>query len=190
LCIHVLATHQRRRLALTYHPDKAQHTHRAAADAVFQLVAAAYVILSDPEKKEVYDTTRQAWLAKRSVWDRGCGVDSARQSNLRRAHAAAGSGSNGMYSWQYQQQQRCKQQQERDQHGSFGNAAPPFKPGDQFTAWAGHQQQHPLSHQQRPPSQRSQQRQQHYCHDRSETNWSSSSSSSSSSCSTATGVAP
>lgn len=55
---------QYKKLALKFHPDKAtSEAHRAAAEALFQLVAQANALLSDPVKKATYDLMR----AKRKV---------------------------------------------------------------------------------------------------------------------------
>lgn len=45
-----------RRLALRYHPDKADPEHRSRAEAIFRVVAAAYEVLSDADKRLSYDS--------------------------------------------------------------------------------------------------------------------------------------
>lgn len=44
-----------RRLALKWHPDKNSDTNKAEAEKRFKEISAAYEILSDPEKRRVYD---------------------------------------------------------------------------------------------------------------------------------------
>ena len=47
-----------RQLALRYHPDKATlPAQKAAADALFKLVAQAYSVLSDADRRMAYDAS-------------------------------------------------------------------------------------------------------------------------------------
>jgi len=44
-----------RKLALKYHPDKVPEDERKKAEEKFLKVSEAYAVLSDPEKRKVYD---------------------------------------------------------------------------------------------------------------------------------------
>merc|ERR1712216_235279 len=45
------------KLAMQYHPDRVANTEKEAATEQFQKILKAYNILSDPEKRKMYDTT-------------------------------------------------------------------------------------------------------------------------------------
>jgi preprotein translocase subunit Sec63 len=44
-----------RKLALKYHPDKVKEDEKEEAESIFIKVSAAYAVLSDEEKRKVYD---------------------------------------------------------------------------------------------------------------------------------------
>ncbi|CAL8580323.1 hypothetical protein XPA_006051 [Xanthoria parietina] len=46
-----------KKLALKYHPDKAEASQKSAAHSTFQNIAFAYAILSSPHRRTLYDTT-------------------------------------------------------------------------------------------------------------------------------------
>jgi len=45
-----------RRLALLYHPDKNREDDKVRAEEMFKLISEAFQVLSDPEKRQVYDS--------------------------------------------------------------------------------------------------------------------------------------
>lgn len=58
-----------RKTALKYHPDKLDHsklshTEVAAAAEKFHLAQVGFDLLSDPSLRQLYDSTRNAWLQK------------------------------------------------------------------------------------------------------------------------------
>ena len=50
-----------RKLALTYHPDKAAPKDKKRAEAIFKDINEAYSVLSDPKKRKQYDNTRNGY---------------------------------------------------------------------------------------------------------------------------------
>jgi curved DNA-binding protein CbpA len=52
-----------RKMALKYHPDK-NPDNREAAEAMFKIVGEAYEVLSDPEKRSIYDRYGKEGLAR------------------------------------------------------------------------------------------------------------------------------
>eukprot|EP00049_Salpingoeca_infusionum_P004292 m.76635 g.76635 ORF g.76635 m.76635 type:complete len:699 (+) comp12494_c0_seq1:112-2208(+) len=63
-----------RKMALRYHPDKNPDNHEEATRQ-FQLVQAAYAVLSDPQERAWYDNHRDALLRGGDGMDGGEGVD-------------------------------------------------------------------------------------------------------------------
>ena len=45
-----------RKLALKYHPDKVPEDQKEKAEEKFLKVSEAYAVLSDPEKRKIYDS--------------------------------------------------------------------------------------------------------------------------------------
>ncbi|KAI8905618.1 hypothetical protein EDD86DRAFT_194059 [Gorgonomyces haynaldii] len=58
-----------RRLAVTFHPDKHQETNKESASKRFQQIQRAYDILSDPNRRHIYDLYGEEGL--KQTWDIG-----------------------------------------------------------------------------------------------------------------------
>ncbi|MBU0635090.1 MAG: DnaJ domain-containing protein [Candidatus Omnitrophica bacterium] len=52
-----------RKLALKFHPDRAAEPERKQAEEKFKGISAAYYVLSDPKRKQEYDTVRSGGYA-------------------------------------------------------------------------------------------------------------------------------
>mmetsp|Transcript_11695 Transcript_11695/g.29582 ORF Transcript_11695/g.29582 Transcript_11695/m.29582 type:complete len:109 (-) Transcript_11695:820-1146(-) len=70
-----------KKLALQFHPDRSKDPH---ATEKFQKVSEAYDVLSDPKKREVYDTYGEEGLK--------AGMEDASQGPFRRGGGGAGGG--------------------------------------------------------------------------------------------------
>merc|ERR1719146_853 len=82
-----------RKLAMKWHPDKNPGKKEAAAER-FKKISEAYDVLSDPEKKQVYDQFGEEGLSA-GMGGGGPGSASARaapRSSSRRCSAGAGAG--------------------------------------------------------------------------------------------------
>src|SRR5271154_6886135 len=75
-----------RRLAMKYHPDK---NNEPGAEAMFKKISDANEILSDPEKRNIYDEYGLEGLERMSV--RGGGVDPMEEL-IRRMHGGGRKG--------------------------------------------------------------------------------------------------